>query len=239
VKITRFLFVTLAVMLIFPCLVLPYGGGEDATQVGIESGLDSGKICQCKTLEEVRKGQRWQTRPGAMKKTAYEFLNSFHDADRNLMDSYDTGAFTDDEMKDILQWLKDNKMYMSDRALETLNKLSDTPEDSATKSSKTTSSGKSTQTTASAPATKTTSSPSIDQIKNSIEIKKSFLFMVPHSVQALYNKLKGKHPDKNHFAIQDMLYRKIFTKQERNVIESDLKTHVNIRLLLNEYSKLP
>jgi hypothetical protein len=234
VKITRFLFVTLAVILVFPCLVLAYGGSGGGTQGQIESGSDSGKICQCETIEEARKGQRWHTRPDAMKKTAYEFLESFPDADRNLMDSYDTGAFTDEEVKDILQWLKDNKMYMSDRALKTLNKLSGTPEGSATKTPKTTSTGKSMETTASAPATKTTSSPSVDKIEQSIKAKKYFIVIMPGSVKNLYKNLKGKYPDKNHFAIQDMLYRKIFTKQERNVIESDLKTHLNIRLLLDQ-----
>jgi hypothetical protein len=237
VKISRFLFVTLAVMLIFPCLLLAYGGGEDATQVGIESGLDSGKICQCKTLEEVRKGQRWHTRPGAMKKTAYEFLDSFHDAERNLLDSYDTGAFTDEEMKDILRWLKDNKMYMSDKALKTLNKLSGTPEDSVTKSSKITSSGKSTQTTAVVTVTKPNPVPPKKVLTQSIALKHMAIHIAKEAVRKKYAGLKNQYPNKNEFAIQDLLYRKIFTKEERNFIESDLKNHMATRALLNEVTK--
>ena len=236
-KITRCLFVTLAVMLVFPCLVLAYGGSGGGTQGQMESGLDSGKICQCKTLDEVQKGQRWHTRPDAMKKTAYEFLDSFPDADRNLLDSYDTGAFTDEEVKDILQWLKDNKMYMSDRALKTLNKLSGTPEGSATKSPKTTSSGKSMETTASAPATKTTSSTPKQLIEDSIKLKQLGLFCTSRKVREMFAELQEQHPKKNEFAIQDMLYRKIFTKEERDVLESDLKNHLCTRAVLNEVTK--
>jgi hypothetical protein len=238
VKITRFLFVTLAVMLVYPCLLLAYGGGEDATQVEIESGLDSGKICRCKTLDEVQKGQRWHTRPEAMKNTAYEFLDNFPDADRNLMDRYEAGDFTDEEVKDILQWLKDNKMYMSDRALKTLNKLSGTPEGSATKSSKTTSSGKSAQPTASTPGTTTTSSTPEDAVKAMAQ-KKIFAYLIqcPPLVTNMYDKFKYQNANKNHFELNNMVFRKLFTKKERDLIQSDLKVYIRIMNRIDQLTK--
>jgi hypothetical protein len=146
VKITRFLFVTLAVMLVYPCLVLAYGGGEGTTQSGIGSGLDSGKICQCETLEQVRKGERWNTRPEAMKKSPYEAAGSFWDAEQSLLTGYKHGSYTKEEMIEIFKWLKTNKFFISDVAMEEFNKLTEATGTKSLPQTKTTTSTKKPQT---------------------------------------------------------------------------------------------
>jgi hypothetical protein len=231
-KIMKYLGATLTLVFFLPGLVCAYGDG--AATGAVKNGLDSGKVCRCETLDEVRQGQRWHTRPEALKKTAYEFVSSFPDAERNLLDNYKTGTFTKEEVKEILQWLRDNRLYMSDKALKVLNELNDTPEGSATKSTKTTSTGTSTTTTASAPGIKTTPSTPKAKIKQSIKSKTVGLEMIGGKITNLYYDLKEKHPDKNEFALQDMVYRKIFTKEERNVIESDLMLHLRTRTVIND-----
>lgn len=225
----------MALLLVFPVLAYTYGDG--AAVGAVTPGLDSGEICRCETLDEVRQGQRWPTRPEAMKKTAYEFLSSFSDAERNLLDSYDTGNFTKEEVKDILQWLRDNRMYMSDKALAVLNTLTGPSKGAATKHTKTASTGKSTQTTAAVAVTKPKPGTPKKVLKQSIAWKHMAFYIAKETVRKAYVGLKEQYPDKNEFAIQDLLYRKIFTKEERNLIESDLKNHLATRALLNEATK--
>lgn len=217
----------LAIVLVVPCLVFAYGDGAAAGAV--KPGLDSGKVCRCETLDEVRDGQRWHTRPEAMKKTAYEFLSSFPEAERNLLDSYDTGAFTDDEVKDILQWLKNNRMYMSDKALAVLNTLTGTSDGTVTKDTTNTSAAHSTPITSGPTSTTAASLTPQDKAKISATIKFYAYFMQgPQLVSDKYVELSIKHPHKNHFELNNMVYKQIFTKNERNVIQSDLKAYLGV-----------
>jgi hypothetical protein len=219
--------VTLAILLVLPCLVFAYGDG--AATGSVKNGLDSGKVCRCETLDEVRQGQRWHTRPETLKNTAYEFLSSFQDAERNLLDNYDQGDLTKDEVKDILQWLKDNKMYMSDKALKVLNTLAGTAESTDTKSPKISSSAQSPETTSGPSGTAATTLTPQDKAKISATKKFYAYFMQgPQLVSDTYIKLRIKHPKKNHFALNDMVYRQMFTKEERNVIQSELKVYLGV-----------
>ena len=72
---SKFLILFLLIILAFPSLIVAYG--EGTTQGAVKSGIDSGKICRCETLEEVRQGYKWSTRPEAMKKSPYEAVSSF------------------------------------------------------------------------------------------------------------------------------------------------------------------
>ena len=44
----------------------------------------------------------------------------------------------------------------------------------------------------------------------------------------MYIKLKIQNPQKNHFELNNMVYRQMFTKEERNLIQSDLKVYIGV-----------
>lgn len=143
-KTSKFLIFFLSIMFAFPSMAVAYG--EGTTQGAVKSGLDSGKICRCESLEEVRQGYKWNTRPEAMKKSPYEAVSSFWDAEQSLLIGYEHGAYTKEEMIEIFQWLKKNKFFISDVAMEKFNKILDETGTKSSSKTKTTTSTKKPQT---------------------------------------------------------------------------------------------
>jgi len=209
VRITTGFFVILALLLSLPTCATAYGGGGADETV---SALGTNKVCRCETLDEVRKGQRWHTRPDAIKKTAYEFVSSFPDADRNFLDSYDTGAFTKEEAVEILQWLKTNRLYMSDKALTLLNTLTGTSGTASTSDTNVTSTSQSTQTT------RTTSKTLFKRAKQ----------------------LYTQHPHRSRTAIAHNLYKELYTDKQQadHGLIRMLQTVDLIEHMLNSYERM-
>lgn len=53
----------------------------------------------------------------------------------------------------------------------------------------------------------------------------------------MFAQLQEQHPQKNEFDIQGMVFRKIFTKQERDEISKDMETQLYIMGMINEVTK--
>jgi hypothetical protein len=180
--------VTLAILLVLPCLVFAYGDG--AATGAVKNGLDSGKVCRCETLDEVRQGQRWHTRPEAMRKSPYEAASRFWDAEQSLLLGYKHGNYTKEEMIEIFQWLKTNKLFISDKALIFFDGLTGT-------SATTTVSSTTTPTTPTTPLSK-------------VPIYTRWKAMLKRAKQMYL-----EHPNRSRTAIAHNLYKEMHTPEEQ------------------------
>ena len=201
-KITKFLIVSLAAVLAFPCLSFAYG--EGSSPGAMKSGIDSGKVCRCETLEEVQQGYKWSTRPEVMKKSPYEAASRFWDAEQSLLIGYEHGSYTKEEMIEIFQWLKTNKFFISDKALTLFNTW--TGVIGKTGSSKTTTSpATTTPQTTSASSTAAPTTP----------LSKVPKYMLWKVMLKRANQMYLEHPNRSRTGIAHNLYKEMYTPEER------------------------
>ena len=190
-KITKFLIVSLAAVLAFPCLSFAYG--EGSSPGAMKSGIDSGKVCRCETLEEVQQGYKWSTRPEVMKKSPYEAASRFWDAEQSLLIGYEHGSYTKEEMIEIFQWLKTNKFFISDKALTLFN----------TWTGVTGKTGSSQTTSASSTAAPTT------------PLSKLPIYTLWKGVLKRAKQMYLEHPNRSRTGIAHNLYKEMYTPEER------------------------
>ncbi|MBN1828574.1 MAG: hypothetical protein JW884_05450 [Deltaproteobacteria bacterium] len=130
----------------------------------------------------------------------YQSGTAVEDAEQALLDGFQSGAYTADEVKANLEWAVMVGIKISDQAQQALTSLQQSPSAQMHSSQQTAQSGSGAKTD--------------DEIVQSLAVKVFVMTNFTKAIKSVYDNIQKDNPDWNTFKVEEKLLRTIFTPEE-------------------------